>query len=191
LFCTGSPRTVEDPVTHLPVSTYDLNCSAKGSSDPEGAALSYLISWGDGSAQEASTDGSFYHSYSIINSAFSVTLSVSDGVNTTEKTVNYQTLPSDTNLPPIAKLSCSESQTSSGTTVTFTTHCDATGSSDPEGRALTYQLNWGDNQTDMSTTGRFSHTYSVGGAYNITLLVRDGVKGTYKTLNWRATAPIR
>ena len=50
------------------------------------------------------------------------------------------------------------------------------GSSDPEGKPLTYSWNFGDNTT--STAANPTHTYNVAGPYQVRLTVSDGVNST-------------
>ncbi len=98
-------------------------------------------------------------------------------------------------LPPVAELSCREL---TGVADDFTNgiayyfyaaSCDARASFDPEGKPLTYTMNWGDGKTSTSTTGTLVHDYQTGGEFTLTLQVSDGVNTTVKTLPWTATAP--
>ena len=53
------------------------------------------------------------------------------------------------------------------------------GSSDPEGKPLTYSWNFGDNTT--STAANPTHTYNIAGPYQVRLTVSDGVNSTLST----------
>jgi PKD repeat protein len=58
---------------------------------------------------------------------------------------------------------------------------DGTGSSDPDGDAITYIWNFGDGSAPVqNTTGRVSHTYSTAGTFTATLTVKDS-KGASST----------
>ena len=193
LKCQGGTKYVDDFVNYVSTITFEAWCDATASTDPEGASLSYALSWGDGSATESSSSGNFYHSYKIRGVTVPITLSVSDGINTTTKTIDFKT--SEQVIPgPVAVLNCVEQvlvadNFSAGTAdYYYSTSCDASGSSDPGGRPLNYQLSWGDNVVETSTTGKFFHNYGVAGDYNLTLIVNNGASGVYETKLWTAHA---
>lgn len=79
------------------------------------------------------------------------------------------TPPPPTNNPPIAKLTPS---TTSGTAPLVVSFSSA-GSSDPEGKALTYSWNFGDGSSSILANP--SYTYSSPGVYTVTLTVKDDV----------------
>ncbi|MCA1811830.1 MAG: PKD domain-containing protein [Halobacteriales archaeon] len=68
------------------------------------------------------------------------------------------------NQPPVASFTA----TATGLTV----RVDASGSSDPDGNALTYSWAFGDGAT--ATGPQASHTYAAGGAYTVALTASDG-----------------
>ncbi|WNO76148.1 carbohydrate-binding protein [Streptomyces sp. AM8-1-1] len=78
------------------------------------------------------------------------------------------------NRNPIAKAAVDKTSGPTPLTVAFSSQ----GSSDPEGKALTYSWNFGDGTT--STAANPSHTYTTAGTYRPTLTVRDpeGLTGT-------------
>ncbi|MFD3438935.1 carbohydrate-binding protein [Streptomyces sp. NPDC058685] len=78
------------------------------------------------------------------------------------------------NRNPIAKAAVDKTSGPTPLTVAFSSQ----GSSDPEGKALTYSWNFGDGTT--STAANPSHTYTAAGTYRPTLTVRDpeGLTGT-------------
>lgn len=76
------------------------------------------------------------------------------------------------NLPPTAAFDV----TASGMVATY----DATGSSDPEGGALTYDVDWGDGSAH-STTATGSYTYPGVGPWTVTLTVTDDQGATNST----------
>ena len=73
------------------------------------------------------------------------------------------------NGAPTARLSASPI----GGTLPLTVRFDASGSSDPEGRALTYLWNFGDGTTAETSGPRTSHIYRREGNFVATLSVRD------------------
>ncbi|RYY77278.1 MAG: PKD domain-containing protein [Gammaproteobacteria bacterium] len=193
LKCHGYTQHADDFVNYVSTITFFAICDATTSSDPEGAPLSYGIEWGDGSPRQTSTTGNFSHSYKTRGITVPITLSVSDGVNGSFKTIDFKTI--EPTIPsPVAVLKCTEGVIVADdfehgvASYFYTTSCDASGSSDPEGRPLSYQLSWGDNVVETSTTGKFYHNYAVAGDYNLTLLVSNGATSTYETKLWPAHA---
>ncbi|MFN0030241.1 MAG: PKD domain-containing protein [Acidimicrobiales bacterium] len=72
-----------------------------------------------------------------------------------------------TNQPPTATINATPTSGTGPLTVNFT----STGSSDPEGAALTFAWNFGDGTTATGPTA--GHTYQNAGAYTATLTVTD------------------
>lgn len=81
----------------------------------------------------------------------------------------------NSDLPPVAAASATPAQGQAPLTVNFS----SSGSSDPEGKPLSYLWNFGDGVT--STQANPSHTYSVSGPYQARLTVSDGVNSTLST----------
>ncbi|MBY0414170.1 MAG: PKD domain-containing protein, partial [Bdellovibrionales bacterium] len=69
------------------------------------------------------------------------------------------------NLPPIAKVNC----TSKDLTIT----CNANGSYDPEGMALSYEYDLGNGVKVISSDGNIVYSYSLPGVYTLSLKVVD------------------
>jgi serine protease len=76
-----------------------------------------------------------------------------------------------TNNPPTASFTA--------TTSGYTASVDGTGSTDPDGDALTYAWTWGDGGTGSGATA--SHTYATAGTYTVGLTVSDGRGGSSST----------
>ncbi|ACE83535.1 PKD domain-containing protein [Cellvibrio japonicus] len=89
LSCTEQLVIGDDFENGIAYYTYTTRCSAAGSSDPENSPLSYRIDWGDGSSSPVSTNTNFAHNYTE-SGYYTITLHVSDGVNTSSKTLDWQ-----------------------------------------------------------------------------------------------------
>jgi len=151
-----------------------VNFSSAGSSDPEGAALTYSWTFGDGGTSAAANPS---HTYASAGT-YSAHLSVSDGTNTTPATAISITATNAvvaTNRPPVA---VAGGAPLSGT-VPLTVNFSSAGSSDPDGTALTYSWQFGDGAT--ATTANPSHTYASAGTYSAHLSVSDGTNTTPAT----------
>ena len=131
-----------------------------GSSDPDGDPLVYLWDFGDGGAATGPTPTHIYEA----PGDYTVTLSVIDSclvVSTCETQAHI--VP---NLPPV----CDAGGPYWGTVgkpIVF----DGTGSSDPEGGALTYGWDFGDGWYAYEPTP--THVYGFQGNYSVTLCVTD------------------
>ena len=160
-----SPIAVINASATLVATNVLINFSSAGSSDPEGASLTYLWNFGDGST---SVSANPTHAYTT-NGTFGVQLNISDGVNTTTTNISITVHLVGVNLPPSATASTTSPK--SGVTPLTVTFSSA-GSSDPEGATLTYHWNFGDGTT--STLANPSKTYNATGSFVASLTVSDG-----------------
>jgi len=158
-------------------------------SDPEGGVLTYRVNWGDGSAIQTNQTGSFTHAYTAAGSYtpnFTVTdnAGLSASINAMTTTI---AAPTVANLPPTISGITSISSLNLGTTGTWTI-----GASDPEGRALTYYVSWGDGVTNNAGIATLSHTYAAAGTYPITYWVTDsaGLLSNTQTTRVVVSAPV-
>ena len=140
-----------------------LAFDGSGSSDPNGDALTYTWEFGDGAMGSGVSPS---HAYAAVGE-YTVSLTVNDGqldslIATT--TVTIATPPA--NSAPAANPGGPYSG-APGVALTF----DGTGSSDPDGDALTYAWDFGDGV--MGTGATPSHTYETAGNYEVRLVVSD------------------
>ena len=154
-----SPGVVADPLPNqAPDAVFTVDCvglactaNAGGSSDPDGDALTYNWNWGDGTPDTAGVNGS--HTYATAGTR-TVTLTVSDGELQDSTTRDAVTTAPPSNQAPDAvfTIDC----------VDLACTANASGSSDPNGDALTYNWNWGDGTPDTAGVNG-SHTYATAG----------------------------
>ncbi|HYT69997.1 MAG TPA: PKD domain-containing protein [Gemmatimonadales bacterium] len=153
-----------------------------GFSDPgtNDAPWAYSIDWGDGSSP---TTGSTTSQSSAITATHPYPAAGSDTVRVTVTDKDGATgsgqltvTVSDANQPPTATAGGPYAGTE-GTAVSF----DGSGSSDPDGDALTYAWSFGDGGTGSGV--KPSHSYADNGAYSVTLTVTDarGASGSAAT----------
>jgi PKD repeat protein len=152
---TANPRSGVPPLT--------VTFSSSGSSDPEGAALTYAWVFGDGITSTAANPSHIYQT----EGSYVARLTVSDGTNST---VSGDINITVGNQPPVAVASANPTAGAPPLTVTYL----STGSSDPEGASLSYNWQFGDGTT--STAANPSHTYQAAGVFTARLTVSDGVK---------------
>ena len=132
--------------------------SSAGSGDPDGGALTYLWTFGDGATSTAANPSHTYASGGV----FSVVLRVTDPGGLFEE----DTTTATANRPPVAEANGPYAGNQS-VPIAFS----SVGSSDPEGDALTYRWSFGDGAT--STQANPSHAYAVGGVHTVTLRATD------------------
>jgi PKD repeat protein len=143
--------------------------SSNGSRDPEGAALTYSWTFGDGGSSAVASPSHTYQS----DGSYVATLVVSDGTNTTTSNpINIRV----GNQPPIVAVSATPTSGFAPLPVTFST----VGTTDPESAPLTYAWNFGDGGT--SAAANPSHTFSAVGSFRVALTVSDGTKSTVTNL---------
>ncbi len=138
-----------------------------GSSDPDGDALTYDWTLSDGRTMVGAQPNISF----ATAGSYTVTLVVSDGksssTNSTGSTANITISPAPVNNPPVANAGGPYSGLTGGL-IQF----DGTGSSDPDGDALTYSWTLSDGRT--MTGAQPSITFSTAGTYTVTLVVSDG-----------------
>jgi PKD repeat protein len=135
------------------------------SRDVDGRIVSYAWDFGDG------TTGSgvnVTHSYST-DGSYQVTLTVTDNGGLTGKATHAVQVnqPVQINLPPTAVI---EGPVTAQ--VSQTIQFDGSGSSDSDGRIVSYAWDFGDGMTDSGIT--VTHSYSATDSYTVTLTVTDG-----------------
>ena len=151
---------------------------AAGSSDPDGDALAYAWTFGDGGTATGPVVG---HAYATAGDR-TVTLTVSDGK--TGSTATRLVSARAPNRAPVAAFSAS------GQDLSWT--FDAGASTDPDGDALSHLWTFPDGTT--ATGARASKTFATSGDHVVRLQVLDGRGGSgwsNQTIAARAPAAIR
>ena len=154
-----------------------VSFSSAGSYDPEGTALTYSWTFGNGATSTAANPAYTYQTPGV----YSARLTVSDGTNTTSST---NLTISVANQSPVVAASAAPTNGAAPLTVTFS----SAGSHDPEGTTLTYNWVFGDGAT--STAANPSRTYQAASNYIARLTVSDGTNSTTSAnLNITVSAP--
>lgn len=134
----------------------------RGSYDPDGDALRFLWSFGDGLDATGMTVD---HTYAAPG-GFVARLTVSDGTRSEFEDAAVTILAAATHAPVAAPGGPYAGFV--GRNIPF----DGRGSSDADGQAISYLWRFGDGATGYgSSTG---HSYAAAGAYDVTLTVSDG-----------------
>ena len=128
--------------------------------DPDGTALTYSWSFGDGLTGSGATVS---HTYSAANT-YTATLTVSDGQLSAVSTASVQI--GQSNRAPTATAGGPRSG-ETGIAVSF----DGSGSADADNDALSYAWTFGDGGT--STDAKPAHIYSAAGTFTVTVTVTD------------------
>lgn len=148
------------------VAPLTVTFSSAGSYDPEGAALTYKWTFGDGT--NSSTVANPSHIYQN-HGTYTAQLTVSDGVNST---VSSNLTIRVGNQPPIAIAGANPTYGARPLTVAFS----SAGSYDPEGATLSYAWTFGNGATSIAANP--SYTYQTDGVFTAQLTVSDGVNKT-------------
>jgi PKD repeat protein len=160
---SATPTSGELPLT--------VSFDASQSTDPDGDALTYSWDFGDGSIESGI---SVSHTYTQQNT-YTAELTVSDGELSDIATAKISAGVVVVNEPPVAVVSASPVSGYAPLVVSF----DASGSSDPNGDALSYSWNFGDGSTGSGIT--VSHTFESEGTFTVGLSVSDGELTSTKT----------
>lgn len=138
----------------------NVRFSSQGSTDNSGI-VSYQWNFGDGSQ---AVGESTVHQFTSVGT-YTVALTVTDLSGWQDSSIVEVTVV-DSNLPPVAQISATTTSGAAPLVVTL----DGSGSSDPNGDALTYLWNFGDGTQAMGQS--VVHTYSQG-EYTAILTVSD------------------
>ncbi len=168
----------EDPVNHAPSvdagGPYNgtpgqaVSFDGSGSSDPDGDALTYHWTFGDGGSANGPTPS---HAYAAAGT-YAVTLSVSDGKGGTDSSQTRADIAAiAVNHLPVA-VSGGPYSGMENLAIQF----DGSFSSDPDGDPMTFAWDFGDGGSANGPTP--SHTYAAPGTYTVILTVNDGKGGT-------------
>jgi PKD repeat protein len=133
------------------------------SSDPDGSIASYAWDFGDGTTGSGATPT---HAYAGVGT-YTVTLKVTDNgglTHTASTTATVTTVAAP--QPPVARPGGPYSGT-----VNAAVSFDGSGSSDPDGRIVSYDWQFGDGGT--ASGAQVLHAYAAAGSYTITLKVTD------------------
>jgi PKD repeat protein len=159
-FAIDSAPTASAGGPYSGVRDQAITFDGSGSSDPDGDALTYAWSFGDGAP---GTGVSPTHAYTSVGT-FTVTLSVNDGIATSAPASATVTIA---NREPIANAGGPYTGNR-----TQPIALDGSGSSDPDDDPLTYAWNFGDGATGTGPSP--THTYATLGPFTVTLVVSDG-----------------
>jgi len=140
-----------------------ITFDGSGSVDPNGDALTYSWDFGDGSTGSGVNPT---HTYTAV-ADYTVTLTVSDGQLENSVTTTAFIAVAPANRAPVADPGGPYSG-ETGMDIRF----DGSASSDPDGDALTYAWDFGDDTTGSGATP--THSYASSGVYEVTLIVNDG-----------------
>jgi PKD repeat protein len=137
--------------------------SGTASSDPDGSIASYAWNFGDGSTGSGAAPS---HSYTGVGT-YTVTLTATDNGGLTNSASTTATVSTgSTPQAPIARPGGPYSGT-----VDATVSFDGSGSSDADGRIVSYDWRFGDGGT--ASGAQALHTYAAAGSHTVTLTVID------------------
>ncbi|HET9315878.1 MAG TPA: PKD domain-containing protein, partial [Vicinamibacteria bacterium] len=137
-----------------------ITFDGSGSSDPDGAPLTYSWDFGDGAV---GTGIAPTHAYSSLG-VFTVRLTVSNGQATSAPALTTATI---NNVPPVANAGGPYAGVRNQA-IAF----NGSASSDPDGDPLTYSWNFGDGSQGSGVAP--THAYPALGTFTVTLTVSDG-----------------
>ena len=162
-----------------------VTADASASTEPQGKTLTYGFDWGDGTSTGTQAAATASHTYNTAGTytVKSTVTSPAGLTDTATQTVTVTTAPK----APVTALTVSPTTGTAPVQVT----ADGSGSTDPQGKALSYAYDWGDGATTGPQSGATAgHTYSAAGTYTVTLTTTNaaGLSST-ATQNVSVTAP--
>jgi PKD repeat protein len=156
------------------VSPYILDVDASGSQDPdsaEGGGITwYYWNFGDGTS-DSTQSKTYQHIYQNAGT-YAVRLRVKD---TEGDFGTFERVIPTNNQPPLAALQVNPVNGQAPLVINYT----ATNSTDPDGEIVSYQIDFDDGFNSLDSIG--SHTYTVDGNYQVTLIVQDNLLKTATT----------
>lgn len=155
----NEPPTPAFDIIGLYRAGYSLSFDASSTTDPEGDALSYSWDFGDGTYGSGMTTSNSF----TVAGTYSVTLSVSDGVNNASLSKDIDL---ELNHEPVASFTTS-GELKKGKEITF----DASQSSDEDEDQLDYYWDFGDG--DSAEGKMMAHIYDDTDTYSVMLTVTD------------------
>nr|MCS5650366.1 PKD domain-containing protein [Dehalococcoidia bacterium] len=143
----------------------EVTFNGMASSDPDNDILSYNWDLGEagGPTYTASKQSKF--EMELDEGDYSVTLTVEDPDGESSSVTHSFSV---TNLPPVASIKANTASVFTGESIQFS----GEDSYDPEGEALDYLWDFGDNQTSSLKSPQ--HSWGMAGTYNVKLTVEDG-----------------
>jgi len=143
----------------------EVTFNGMASSDPDNDILSYNWDLGEagGPTYTASKQSKF--EMELDEGDYSVTLTVEDPDGESSSVTHSFSV---TNLPPVASIKADTASVFTGESIQFS----GEDSYDPEGEALDYLWDFGDNQTSSLKSPQ--HSWGMAGTYNVKLTVEDG-----------------
>jgi PKD repeat protein len=171
------PNAVLDANKLFGKSPLAVQFDARQSSDPEGRALTYGWSFGDG-AVLVDAPAVVEHTFQRVGN-FPVTLTVTDVTDqsdTATLVVSVTANAASGSQAPVARILASTLQGPAPLAVTL----DARDSSDPEGGPLSFAWSFGDD-SNAQEGEVVTHTYTVAGQYTVRLVALDSSGATGET----------
>jgi PKD repeat protein len=184
--CHNAGAAVNHPPTAAPGGPYTgsegtaISFTGSASSDPDGDALTYAWSFGDGMTGTGIAPSHVYAD----NGSYTVSLTVTDSKGAASAPAT--TTASVANVAPVVTLPANQTATAGSAYALSATFADAGVNDSPWG----YSINWGDgtapttgSATSQSAAITASHTYAAGGTdtVRVTVTDKDGGAGAAKT----------
>ncbi len=149
-------------ITGDQVAGKSINFDASSSLDPDGRIVSYKWDFGDGGSSDQKATSHIYAS----EGTYTVKLTVTDDKGSSVTARKDLTISGKPGQPPIASFKI-EGSLVVGEEIVF----DATNSSDPDGRVVSYEWDFGDGVTLSGQ--RVVHSYLSPGQYLVKLIIKD------------------